>query len=71
MPDQASTKYQNDAFISYLRRDRAVAMLLQKALEAYSPPGGLGLPSRTLQVFRDESNFTSVEYYESVVRHDN
>jgi TIR domain/WD domain, G-beta repeat len=69
MFDQSSAEYRNDAFISYSRRDRSFAVLLEKALEAYSPPRGLALPSRALQVFRDESDFTGVEYHESVSKH--
>jgi TIR domain len=69
MFDQSSAEYRNDAFISYSRRDRSFAVLLEKALEASSPPRGLALPSRALQVFRDESDFTGVEYHESVSKH--
>ena len=35
-----------DAFISYSRRDAAFAERLQRALERYTPPPGLGHPRR-------------------------
>lgn len=56
----------HDAFISYSRRDRDFAALLEKALKAYKPPPGLGLPQRTLNVFRDESDFSGTEYYAAI-----
>jgi WD40 repeat protein len=62
-----STTY--DAFISYSRRDKAFASLLQKALEGYRPAKDLAVPQRYLKVFRDEQDFTGSEYYESLDRH--
>ena len=56
----------HDAFISYSRRDRDFAALLEKALKAYKPPPGLGLAARFLNVFRDESDFSGTEYYAAI-----
>lgn len=58
-----------DVFISYSRRDKAFATKLQKALESYSPPLDLHAGRRSLHVFRDESDFTGVEYHEAIDRH--
>jgi WD40 repeat protein len=58
-----------DAFISYSRADTALASRLAKALEAWQPPKDLAVPQRHLKVFRDEEDFTGVEYYGSVERH--
>ena len=55
-----------DVFISYSRDDAAFARLLGKALAAYTPPKGLGLPTRRLRVFRDESDIKGSEYFESI-----
>jgi WD40 repeat protein len=59
----------HDAFISYSRKDRAFAVALQKALSNYTPPRGLPVPHRRLDVFRDEEDFTGAEYFQSVERH--
>ncbi|MBX3325655.1 MAG: SUMF1/EgtB/PvdO family nonheme iron enzyme [Nitrospira sp.] len=58
-----------DAFISYSRQDKVFAALLEKALESYKPPRGLGIPRRYLRIFRDESDFTGVEYQTSLDKH--
>lgn len=58
-----------DAFISYSRRDKTFAAMLEKALNAYVPPRGLELPSRHLEAFRDESDLTGVEYHEAIQTH--
>ena len=39
------------------------------SLESYTPPKGLNLPQRNLDIFRDETDFTGVEYNESVEQH--
>ena len=58
--------FQHDVFISYSRKDAAFARKLEKALEAYRPPKKIGLTRRNLRVFRDESDMTGVEYYQSI-----
>ena len=59
----------NDAFISYSRKDREFAGALEKALESYKPPKGLSLVQKNLVVFRDEEDFTGVEYHKSIDEH--
>ena len=59
----------NDIFISYSRTDKDFANRLEKALEAYKPPKDLNAPQRHLVVFRDENDFTGVDYHESLERH--
>jgi WD40 repeat protein len=59
----------HDAFISYSRRDKEFASRLGAALRAYKPPKGLGLEPRHLDIFRDQEDFTGVEYHEAVRRH--
>ena len=56
----------HDAFISYSRRDRAFAALLEKALKAYKPPKEVGAAQRYLGIFRDESDFTGTEYFSAI-----
>ena len=58
-----------DVFISYSRKDKVFANALEKALESYRPPRGLNVPQRHLDVFRDEDDFTGVEYHQSIARH--
>ncbi len=58
----------HDAFISYSRKDVEFARLLEKALKNYKPPKDLGLPQRTLGVFRDQSDLTGAEYFSAVDR---
>lgn len=58
-----------DAFICYSRRDKAFATKLEKALKGYRPPKDLNAPQRRLSVFRDESDFTGNEYYQSIDNH--
>lgn len=62
-------EFANDAFISYSRKDIEFAKKLEKALEDYKPPKDLNVPQRNLVIFRDESDFTGVEYEESVEKH--
>jgi WD40 repeat protein len=59
----------HDAFISYSRKDKKFAKALERALESFRPPRGLKLPQRHLDVFRDEDDFTGVEYHQSVATH--
>jgi len=67
--DIEKTVFVNDAFISYSRKDREFAVRLEKALRDYKPPKGLNLPPRNLVVFRDEEDFTGVEYHASLGKH--
>ena len=66
-PQEPSFAY--DVFISYSRRDIVFARALEKALEDYSPPKDLPVPQRHLVVFRDEEDFTGVEYNQSLREH--
>lgn len=59
----------HDAFISYSRRDKEFARRLGDALRSYKPPRDLNVAQRHLDVFRDEEDFTGVEYHSSVARH--
>jgi WD40 repeat protein len=59
----------HDVFISYSRKDVAFARRLETALKNYKPPKELKLPARNLNVFRDEEDFTGVEYFTSLDRH--
>jgi hypothetical protein len=68
-PDVEKPTFTNDAFISYSRKDIDFARKLEKALEEYKPPRALKLPRRNLVVFRDEADFTGVEYKESIEKH--
>jgi WD40 repeat protein len=58
-----------DAFVSYSRVDKAFAKALARALESYKAPKDLALPQRHLKIFRDEEDFTGVEYFAAVRRH--
>jgi hypothetical protein len=58
-----------DAFISYSRADQLFANRLKTALESYKAPKGLGLPERHLKIFRDQSDFTGVDYFTSIGKH--
>lgn len=66
LPESTRT---HDAFISYSRKDKGFAKVLERALERFRPPGGLKLPQRHLDVFRDEDDFTGVEYHQSIATH--
>ena len=61
--------YLHDAFISYSRKDKPFAVLLERTLRRYTPPSGLPVPKRRLNIFRDEEDFTGTEYYQAVGRH--
>ena len=58
-----------DAFISYSRADQVFANRLKTALESYKAPKGLGLADRHLKIFRDQSDFTGVDYFASIGKH--
>jgi WD40 repeat protein len=62
-PDEG---FGQDAFISYSRKNINFASNLEKALENYQPPKDLNAPQRNLNVFRDETDFTGVEYATAV-----
>lgn len=66
---QHRERHSHDAFISYSRRDKAFAQRLERALRAYKPPRGLGVPQRHLRIFRDEEDFTGADYYPAVAEH--
>lgn len=59
----------HDAFISYSRRDRSFATLLQKTLGGYRPPKDLNVPQHHLRIFRDEEDFTGTDYHQSLDKH--
>jgi len=67
--DPNNQTFPNDAFISYSRKDKEFAARLQETLGKYKPPKGLNLPQRNLVVFRDEEDFTGVEYHASLEKH--
>ena len=58
-----------DAFISYSRADVVFAKKLEQALESYKAPKALTSGPRRLRVFRDESDFTGVDYQQAVREH--
>jgi hypothetical protein len=62
-------QYIHDAFISYSRKDRPFAVLLEHTLRRYTPPRGLPVPKRRLNIFRDQEDFAGAEYYKAVGRH--
>lgn len=62
-------KHAHDAFISYSRKNRDFAARLEKALESYVPPKDLSVPQRHLDICRDETDFTGVEYNHAVDTH--
>jgi hypothetical protein len=62
-------EYENDVFISYSRVEKAFARQLEASLEAFHPPADLAVPQRRLVAFRDEQDFTGVEYYEALQQH--
>ncbi len=66
IPDIQESGHGNDVFISYSRKDQEFAGTLEKALKNYKPPKGLNVPQRNLAVFRDEADFTGVEYHQSL-----
>ena len=59
----------NDLFISYSRKDVVIARAFEKALNNYLPPKDIDVPKRRLVIFRDEEDFTGVEYHQSLRKH--
>ena len=61
--------YKYDAFITYrhLSPDKPIAEKLQKLLEGYVPPKGIGQKGRRLHLFRDQTELpTSVDLGSSI-----
>jgi WD40 repeat protein len=67
MAEQGS--HTHDAFISYSRKDAAFARALERALERFKPPRDLEMPSRHLDIFRDEEDFTGTDYKNAIRGH--
>ncbi len=63
-------EYTYDAFISYSHRDMAWARRLQRRLESFPIPRGLGEETllRRLKVFRDQTDLAGVELQASLER---
>jgi hypothetical protein len=59
----------HDVFICYSRRDSSFARSLEKALSNFTLPKGLPSGQRRLRVFRDENDFTGIDYYKAIDRH--
>ena len=59
----------HDVFVSYSRRDKDFTRRLTDTLRNYQPPRDLKVLQRRLSVFRDEEDFTGVEYHAAVARH--
>lgn len=57
-----------DAFISYSRDDIDFARALEKTLQNFRPPKGIGHERRRLRVFRDESDLVGTHYPEAISR---
>ena len=68
-PDVQKQTYIHDVFISYSRKDKEFARKLDKSLKDYKPPKDPKVPQRNLDVFRDEEDFTGVEYHHSLEKH--
>lgn len=60
---------QHDAFISYSRKDKTFASLLEKALESFSPPKIGTIAQKRLDIFRDENDFTGTDYHKAINKH--
>jgi tetratricopeptide (TPR) repeat protein len=59
-----------DVFVSYSRRDQAIAEALYRGLPRYRPPRSLdGVPRRPLRVFRDVHDIVGTVLEESIRRH--
>jgi hypothetical protein len=69
MPDTQPATRSFGAFISYKRADEPFALLLEQSLERYTPPKGLNLPQRSLNVFRDKEDLTGAEYHEAIQKY--
>ncbi len=59
----------HDAFISYSRKDKVFASLIEKALENYTPPKSSAISQKRLDIFRDEEDFTGTDYHKAVNKH--
>ncbi|MDP1678667.1 MAG: TIR domain-containing protein [Candidatus Nitrotoga sp.] len=57
------------AFISYSRKDKVFASLVEKALENYTPPKSSAISQKRLDIFRDEEDFTGTDYHKAVNKH--
>lgn len=68
-PEIEEPSYLHNAFISYSRKDKEFAGLLERALERYYLPKDFKIQPRRLDIFRDEQDFTGVEYYQSLEKH--
>lgn len=69
--DLQARPFKHDAFIAYSRKNLEFAIKLEEALESYKPAKSLNLPQhqqRRLDVFRDEKDFGTGEYYQAVER---
>jgi WD40 repeat protein len=69
MSEEREMEYLHDAFISYSRKDKSFASLIEKALESYAPPKDIPIPQRRLDIIRDEEDFTGAEYYTTLNKH--
>jgi hypothetical protein len=61
--------YFHDAFISYSHKDKPFAVLLERTLRRYTPPRGLPVPKRRLNIFRDESDLVGTELLAALAPH--
>lgn len=68
-PDIQKSTYTHDAFICYSRKEKEFARKLETALEDYKPPKDRNVPQRNLNIFRDEADFTGIEYRQSIAKH--
>ncbi len=59
----------HDAFVSYSRKDKVFASLIEKALENYTPPKSSVISQKRLDIFRDEEDFTGTDYHKAVNKH--
>lgn len=63
------SSFKHDAFISYSRKDKVFAALLERTLEATKIPVVEGWKSKKFDIFRDEEDFTGTEYHSAIRRH--
>ena len=61
--------YFHDAFISYAHEDKPFAVLLERTLRRYTPPRGLPVPKRRLNIFRDETDLVGSEVLAAIAPH--
>ena len=50
-------------------RSKAFAERLESALENFRPPRDLPIPQRALDIFRDEGDFTGIDYFRAIEAH--